>query len=625
MKNFIDKYATPMSIGLSIFALLIGFLFPRLLPFDASWIAVVFCGLPIIKDAVIGLVTEFDIKADVLVSIALIASIIIGEVFAAAEISVIMTIGAYLEELTVNRAQAGIAKLIDLSPLTARKVFDGKEEIVKLSQVQKADVLRVIAGETVPLDGKLTAGQTTIDQSLLTGESVPVEKVVGDSVYSGTMNQYGTFEMIVEKEEKDSSLQRMIQLVESADTESTPIVRTADKWATWIVVASLSTAIVTWLVTKDILRSVTILVVFCPCALVLATPTAIIAAIGNATKHGILIKSGEGLEKLASVERVTLDKTGTITYGKPEVVDCLVFTEKYFEKELLGLATIVEYHSEHPLGRAIVAAADVSQTNLDELRDLQVVPGKGIMGNYKDSTIKIGTDKIVETDRSNSDFDNQLRNWNSSHFTVVYMEENGELIGAIALTDTLREEAAEMIRAIQQQNTQPLLLTGDNEHIAQNIASQVGISEVHAECLPEDKLKVIRNLQNNCFRVAMIGDGINDAPALKLADVGIAMGGAGSDIAIDAADVVLMQDDLKELPYLLSLSKKTMKTIQVNILLAMGINFVAVVLASMGLIGPIMGALVHNIGSVAVIIHSAMLLKYSIKKTTNTESVVEYS
>lgn len=625
MKNFIDKYATPMSIGLSIFALLIGFLFPRLLPFDASWIAVVFCGLPIIKDAVIGLVTEFDIKADVLVSIALIASIIIGEVFAAAEISVIMTIGAYLEELTVNRAQAGIAKLIDLSPLTARKVFDGKEEIVKLSQVQKADVLRVIAGETVPLDGKLTAGQTTIDQSLLTGESVPVEKVVGDSVYSGTMNQYGTFEMIVEKEEKDSSLQRMIQLVESADTESTPIVRTADKWATWIVVASLSTAIVTWLVTKDILRAVTILVVFCPCALVLATPTAIIAAIGNATKHGILIKSGEGLEKLASVERVTLDKTGTITYGKPEVVDCLVFTEKYSEKELLGLAAIVEYHSEHPLGRAIVAVADVSQTNLDELRDLQVVPGKGIMGNYKDSTIKIGTDKIVETDRSNSDFDNQLRNWNSSHFTVVYVEENGELIGAIALTDTLREEAAEMIRAIQQQNTQPLLLTGDNEHIAQNIASQVGISEVHAECLPEDKLKVIRNLQNNCFRVAMIGDGINDAPALKLADVGIAMGGAGSDIAIDAADVVLMQDDLKELPYLLSLSKKTMKTIQINILLAMGINLVAVVLASMGLIGPIMGALVHNIGSVAVIIHSAMLLKYSIKKTTNTESVVEYS
>lgn len=625
MKNFIDKYATPMSIGLSIFALLIGFLFPRLLPFDASWIAVVFCGLPIIKDAVIGLVTEFDIKADVLVSIALIASIIIGEVFAAAEISVIMTIGAYLEELTVNRAQAGIAKLIDLSPLTARKVFDGKEEIVKLSQVQKADVLRVIAGETVPLDGKLTAGQTTIDQSLLTGESVPVEKVVGDSVYSGTMNQYGTFEMIVEKEEKDSSLQRMIQLVESADTESTPIVRTADKWATWIVVASLSTAIVTWLVTKDILRAVTILVVFCPCALVLATPTAIIAAIGNATKHGILIKSGEGLERLASVERVTLDKTGTITYGKPEVVDCLVFTEKYSEKELLGLAAIVEYHSEHPLGRAIVAVADVSQTNLDELRDLQVVPGKGIMGNYKDSTIKIGTDKIVETDRSNSDFDNQLRNWNSSHFTVVYVEENGELIGAIALTDTLREEAAEMIRAIQQQNTQPLLLTGDNEHIAQNIASQVGISEVHAECLPEDKLKVIRNLQNNCFRVAMIGDGINDAPALKLADVGIAMGGAGSDIAIDAADVVLMQDDLKELPYLLSLSKKTMKTIQINILLAMGINLVAVVLASMGLIGPIMGALVHNIGSVAVIIHSAMLLKYSIKKTTNTESVVEYS
>lgn len=625
MNILVSKYVTPVSIIISILALLLGVLFPTILPFDASWIGVLFCGLPIIKDAIIGLVKEFDIKADVLVSIALVASVVIGEIFAAAEIAIIMTIGAYLEELTVDKAQAGIAKLVDMSPMTARIVSEGKEQTVKLDQVKKEDILRVVAGETVPLDGKLTSGQTSIDQSLLTGESIPVEKSVGDPVYSGTMNQYGTFEMIVEKEEKDSSLQRMIRLVESADTESTPIVRIADKWATWIVVASLTTAIVTWLVTKDILRAVTILVVFCPCALVLATPTAIIAAIGNATKHGVLIKSGEGLEKLASIERITLDKTGTITHGKPEVVECVSFTDEYSEEGLLKLAAMIEYHSEHPLGKAIVAATDITKLSLAEVKDLQVVPGKGIVANYRGAAIKIGTNKLVEAVSLTTSTEDQVQSWINNHYTIVYVEKNSKLIGAIALTDTLREESIEVIKGIQQQNAQPLLLTGDNEHIAQNIAEQVGIKDVHAECLPEDKLKVIRSLQNNCYNVAMIGDGINDAPALKLADVGIAMGGVGSDIAIDAADIVLMQDDLKELPYLLLLSKKTMKTIQVNILLAMGLNLIAVVLAGFGLIGPITGALVHNIGSVAVIIHSAMLLNYSTKKTNDKATVVEYS
>ncbi|MEO1771555.1 heavy metal translocating P-type ATPase [Candidatus Enterococcus ferrettii] len=621
MKKLLDKYLTLSLIVFSILALIIGFLFPELFPFNASWIAVILCGVPIIKGAVVGLITEFDIKADVLVSIALIASVIIGEVFAAAEIAVIMTLGAYLEELTVDKAQAGIEKLITLSPRTARKITGNGEKIIPLEQVRKNDTLRVIAGETIPVDGVIMNGQSSINQSLLTGEAIPVDKIRGDEVYSGTINQYGTFEMKVEKEEKDSSLQKMIRLVESADAESAPIVRTADKWATWIVVASLSTAIITWLITKDILRAVTILVVFCPCALVLATPTAIIAAIGNATKHGVLIKSGEGLEKLARVERIMFDKTGTITYGQPEVMDFISLSETHTKEEVLEIAAIVEYHSEHPLGKAIVSTVNIQELPISDVENLEVIPGKGLQAIYKDSVIQLGNTKLLTENKTMISKNSQIEEWLKSKHTVIFIQQDQEVIGAIALTDTVRPESVQIIQEISQQNAQPILLTGDNQFIAEEVAKQTGIKEVHADCLPEDKLRVIRNLQNNCFTVAMIGDGINDAPALKLADIGIAMGKNGSDIAIDAADIVLMQDELKELPYLISLAKKTLKTIQINILLAMGLNAVAVVLAAVGILGPIAGALVHNIGSVAVIIHSALLLKYSAEKNLTSFSV----
>lgn len=621
MRILLDKYLTPSLIIISIFALIIDLTLPNLLPFNASWIGVILCGLPIIKDAIVGLITEFDIKADVLVSIALVASIVIGEVFAAAEIAIIMTIGAYLEELTVDKAQAGIEKLIDLSPLTARKITPHGESLVPLDQVKKKDTLRVIAGETIPVDGKITSGQSSVNQSLLTGEAIPIDKTVGDEVYSGTINQYGTFEMIVEKEEKDSSLQKMIRLVESADADSAPIVRTADKWATWIVVASLTTAILTWIVTKDILRAVTILVVFCPCALVLATPTAIIAAIGNATKHGVLIKSGEGLEKLAGVERITFDKTGTLTYGEPQVIDYISLNKEYSKEEVLELAAKIEYHSEHPLGKAIVSAVNINELTVTDVKKLEVIPGKGLQATYQDSIIQLGNTKLLNENDSVFSDNPQIEKWLQDKYTVIYLKQDHTVLGALALTDTLRPESARIIQDIYKKNAQPLLLTGDNEFIANDIASQTGIKEVHADCLPEDKLKVIQNLQNNCLNVAMIGDGINDAPALKLADVGIAMGGNGSDIAIDAADIVLMQDELKELPYLLSLSKKTIQTIKINIILAMGLNLLAVVFAALGILGPIAGALVHNIGSVAVIIHSAMLLKYSTETQTFTSSV----
>ena len=349
------------------------------LPFDAAWAAVVLCGIPIILEAVIGLVTAFDIKADVLVSIALIASLIIGEDFAAGEVAFIMQLGALLEDLTVARARAGIEKLVHLTPQTARRLTGGREEVIPAEQVAVGDVLRVLPGETVPVDGEILTGQTSINQAVMTGESLPVDKGPGDEVSSGTVNQFGAFEMRATKVGEDSSIQRMIRLVQSADAGKARIVGLADRWATWIVVAALTAAALTGLITRDPIRAVTILVVFCPCALVLATPTAIMAAIGNATRHSFLVREGDALERLASVSQVTFDKTGTLTLGTPQVKLVESLLPDVSRDALYAWTAGAELRSEHPLGRAVVqgwrAETDAAPP---ETADFQMLPGRGV-------------------------------------------------------------------------------------------------------------------------------------------------------------------------------------------------------------------------------------------------------
>ena len=320
------------------------------LPFDPAWIAIVLCGVPIVLEAVIGLVTAFDIKADVLVSLALIASVCIGEDFAAGEVAFIMQLGGLLEDLTVAKARTGIEKLVHLTPRTAR-VLSPAGEKVPAEEVQVGDLLQVRPGETVPVDGIITSGQTSINQAVMTGESLPVDKGVGDQVSSGTVNQFGAFDMRATRVGQDSAIQRMIRLVQSADAGKA-IVRLADRWATWIVVIALTAAALTWLISGEIIRAVTILVVFCPCALVLATPTAIMAAIGNATRHGSLVREGDALERLAGVSKVTFDKTGTLTFGTPQVV--AVEAVAVDETLLYTYAACAELRSEHPLGKAVV-------------------------------------------------------------------------------------------------------------------------------------------------------------------------------------------------------------------------------------------------------------------------------
>ena len=624
MKSLMEKLEHLLELGgikkditllvISGIAVLLSLLGVQLFPFDMAWVAIVLCGIPIILEAVIGLVTAFDIKADVLVSLALIASVAIGEDFAAGEVAFIMQLGGLLEELTVAKARAGIEKLVHLTPQIARVLRDGQDLIIPAEQVQVGDLLRVLPGEGVPVDGVIVSGQTSINQAVMTGESLPVDKTVGDEVSSGTVNQFGAFEMRATKVGEDSSIQRMIRLVQSADAGKAKIVGLADRWATWIVVIALSAAAITWLVTAEIIRAVTILVVFCPCALVLATPTAIMAAIGNATKHGFLVREGDALERLARVKVIAFDKTGTLTYGTPEVVEAVSVTEAYSKEQLYRLAASAEQFSEHPLGKAIVHCCKKEfGTELALADGFSMLPGRGVSARVEGKEILAGNPELLHEHGMSMTPPPAAEEAVRKGCTVTYLAVDGVFAGYIILSDTLREESADMILELNGLRVQPVLLTGDHENAARTIAGQLKIPSVRANCLPEDKLKAIDQYQTAGQPVCMIGDGINDAPALKRAEVGIAMGGVGSDIAVDAADIALVDDEVKELPHLIALSKRMMTTIKVNMTFSMALNFVAIVLAINGTLNPVVGALVHNAGSVLVITCSAFLLKWKRK------------
>lgn len=620
MKRGIEKLEALMELGgmkkdivlliISGAAVICSLLKIQPFPFDMAWIAIILCGLPIILEAVIGMVTAFDIKADVLVSLALIASICIGEDFAAGEVAVIMQLGGLLEELTVAKARAGIEKLVHLTPQTARVLRDGKEETIPAEQVKLKDRIRVLPGESVPVDGVIVSGQTSINQAVMTGESLPVDKTVGDSVKSGTVNQFGVFEMEATKVGEDSSIQRMIRLVQSADAGKAKIVGVADRWATWIVVIALSAAALTWIFSGEIIRAVTILVVFCPCALVLATPTAIMAAIGNVTKHGFLVREGDALERLAKAKVIAFDKTGTLTYGTPEVVAVESCSSEYSNEELYRLAASAEQYSEHPLGKAIVSCCKNAGISLSNARDFQMIPGRGVSAGVNGKSVLAGNPELLQEFGVSIPVPEEISNYISQGCTVTYIAVDGEFAGYAALSDTLRRESSAMIDALTSLEVRPVLLTGDHENAAGTIASMLHIEDVRANCLPEDKLRYIGEYQDKDMPVCMIGDGVNDAPALKKANVGIAMGGVGSDIAVEAADIALVDDDVKELPHLIALSKRMMTTIHLNMTFSMTLNFVAIILAIIGTLDPVVGALVHNAGSVLVITNSAFLLKW---------------
>ncbi|MCD7771416.1 MAG: cation-translocating P-type ATPase [Oscillospiraceae bacterium] len=580
------------------------------LPFDIAWVAIILCGVPIILEAIIGLVTEFDIKADVLVSLALVASVLIGETFAAGEVAFIMQLGGLLEELTVAKARAGIERLVRLTPQTARVISGEMERIIPVEEVTVGEILRVLPGETVPVDGVIISGQTSINQAVMTGESLPVDKTVGDEVSSGTVNQFGAFDMRATKVGSDSSIQRLIRLVQSADAGKAKIVGLADRWATWIVVIALVSAALTWAISGEILRAVTILVVFCPCALVLATPTAIMAAIGNATKHGFLVKEGDALERLADVTIATFDKTGTLTYGTPTVSASESLCKCLSDEYILRLCASAEQMSEHPLGKAIVNSYS---GELPTCEKFSMLPGRGVQAEVNGQKILAGNREMLQEAGINlsEDATAVAEKYLKTGCTIIYVASESEILGLIALLDTVREESKDMIKKLKSLSVEPVLLTGDNKNTAEAVSRNLGIDKVYSDCLPEDKLKIIGSLQSAGEKILMLGDGVNDAPSLKKTDVGIAMGSIGSDIAVDAADIALVGDDLSELPHLVALSKRMMKTIRLNLTFSMTLNVIAIILAIIGTLNPVVGALVHNAGSVLVIVNSALLLSFS--------------
>lgn len=590
---------------------------PIPLPFDPAWVAIVLCGVPILLEAFIGLVTAFDIKADLLVSIALVASVCIGEDFAAGEVAFIMQLGALLEDLTLARARAGIEKLVKLTPRTARRITPAGEEIIPAQDVRVGDLLRVLPGETVPVDGVVHAGQTAIDQAVMTGESLPVDKGPGDPVSSGTVNQFGSFDMVAEKVGEDSSIQRMIRLVQSADAGKAKIVGIADRWATWIVVIALSAAALTWLFTGEIIRAVTILVVFCPCALVLATPTAIMAAIGNATRHGFLVREGDALERLALVGRAAFDKTGTLTLGVPQVTRVVSLHSDWPEDQLFAAAAGAEARSEHPLGKAVVRCCKEKGLSIPEASAFSMRPGRGVEAVVDGVHLLAGSAALLDEAgiALPPEGEEAALSCRKEGCTVIFLAAGGKAVGLLALADTLRADAPQTVERVRRAGVEPVLLTGDHENAARHIAAQLGIDRVQAGCLPEDKLNWISRSQAEGVPVCMVGDGVNDAPALKTAMVGIAMGGVGSDIAVDAADIALVSDDIRELPHLLGLARRMMTTIKLNLTFSMVLNFIAIVLAITGILNPVVGALVHNAGSVAVIVNSALLLAWKGKNT----------
>jgi len=582
------------------------------IPFDPAWGTIIICGYPILYLAVSNTIINKGVSritSALLISIAMIAAIAIGELFAAGEVAFIMAIGALLEEKTVERAKKGIKQLISLAPAQGRVIKGGKEEIIPIEQVKMDDILRVLPGEAIPADGEILSGNTSIDQSIITGESLPVDKSVGDSVYCGTINRFGSIDIRAIKVGEDSSLQKLIHLVQEAEHNKAPMQRIVDKWAAWLVPIALMTAIVTYLITWDIVRAVTILVVFCPCALALATPTSIMAAIGQATKHGVIIKSGDALERMGKVDCIAFDKTGTLTYGNLTISDVIAFDPGMTENDILSLTASVEAHSEHPLGKAIVANAREQGLALFPVEDFNMKPGKGISAVLNDGQVLCGNSTWLKESGVvlSDDINASLERLHGQGKAAVLVSIAGICKGIVALSDTLRGTAKNIIQELKKTNTDAVLLTGDHRQTAYFFAELVGIESVYAELLPAKKVERIKEMQINGRNVCMIGDGVNDAPALKTANVGIAMGSMGSDIAIEAADIALMGDDIEKIPYLKRLSNATVKLIKFNISLAMFINFVAIILSVLALLNPITGALVHNAGSVLVVLNAALL------------------
>ncbi len=564
---------------------------------------------------------------ELLVSIAFIGALVIGEFWEAAAVTFLFAFGAYLEARTLSRTREVLGELLDLVPTTAVVLRGGQQVEVLASDVGLDEILLIKPGVKVPVDGTVLEGFSAVDESAITGESIPEEKASGDTIFAGTLNQNGTLKVRATGVGADTTLARIIARVEEAQEEKAPTQRFIERFARWYTPTIILLSIGAFVITRDVELALTLLVIGCPGALVISTPVSIVAGIGRAAKKGILIKGGEYLENAGKISAVALDKTGTLTEGKPRLIDIEVLQPvvvaeggvdegrkggwDFGQRQVLRWAGIAEALSEHPLARPILAEA--SRFDLvPEPQGFQMLAGKGVVAEYQGSRIAVGTlDLLSDLGVPVSPEDEaKLGAMKSSGKTAVLIALDHAAIGILGIADSLRDNAAEMVRELKRGGVKRvLMLTGDDHRTAEAIAREAGITEVHAGLLPEDKLDIIRKLKKEGHIVAMTGDGINDAPALAAADIGIAMGAAGTGIAIETADIALMADDLMKISQSISLSKSVLKNIRQNVVIAL--VTVAALLGGV-LLGEVHmggGMLVHQASVLVVIVNGMRLLK----------------
>jgi Cd2+/Zn2+-exporting ATPase len=567
---------------------------------------------PIVKSAIKTLLIP-DLNVDTLVSIAAISATAVGAYREAATVIFIMLLGEFLEGLTVGKARKAIASLIQLSPKTAWVKREGHEVQVPIEGVKPKEVVIVKPGERIPVDGKIISGCASINQSTLTGEPIPAEKEVGDKVYCGTLNESGSCEIEATQVADDTKLAQIKRLILEAQAEKSPTQRVMDRFSRYFIPAIILIALATFLATGEIFRAITILIVACPCALVLGTPTAVVAAIGNAARQGILIKGGAYLEQMGRLKTLLMDKTGTLTHGRPKVVEISPF-DGVDEKEILYWAAIAEKRSEHPLARAVEEKTEVLGLSIPHPQSFENFRGKGVKVQWNSKTIIVGSSEMMTKEgiKIPESAKGLLESKQSEGMTSLLVALDDHFLGIISIADTLREGAKDAIDKVREQGISEIwMLTGDSALVADHIGKQLGI-RYEAKLLPEEKVLSVKEWKRKGRVVAMIGDGVNDAPALAAADIGIAMGAVGTDVAIETADIALMTDDLEKIPAVVRLSRKALRVIKENVVFALVFNTILVVLSAQGWVTMILGAILHQASSLLVILSSMRLLRRSI-------------